>query len=245
MEQRQAQIIAEHQAGQASTAPAATDTPKTAISAPAVHRRSPVHRAIPTIALRVAPVIPPNVQPTPSADKLADTLAAAVSHAIETKSFVSTRPVGGGFTDQSAFDMPAKPGVLVGFELGIGKFMNGKVIQSLTPIYLTAAGEVRGHFYGKKCEQNILVRAKDGYAVGGLIIRGGGGLDALCVQFMKRDADSLNRDDTYYSDVIGGNINQGPQEQDADGVPVIGVSVKVGDNGALGLGVILANTPPR
>jgi hypothetical protein len=251
---RHAQAVAAQQAatqtpatGGPSSQPApSTEAPAPApvVNATAVHTRSPLRRTTPTVPLRIPPVIPPDTAATPSTDKLADTLTVAVSRAVEAKSLQATRHVGGGFADQSAFDMPAKPGVLVGFEFGIGNFMNNPVIHSLTPVYLTAAGEVRGHFYGKKCDQNISVRARDGYAVGGIIVRGGGGLDAVSVQFMKRGAESLNPEDAYYSDVIGGKLNQFAQEHSANGVPVIGTAVKVGDKGALGLGLILAGPQP-
>ncbi|MGN6369274.1 MAG: hypothetical protein ACTHN5_13520 [Phycisphaerae bacterium] len=228
----------------ATATPVAPAAPEHAPAiSPMPRARSAILRPLQTSPLRVPPIQPLNASPTPSTDKLADSFLQSLATAFSTNSFVTTHAVGGGFADQTAFDLPARPGVLIGFELGTGDFMRTKTIQSITPIYLTAAGEVRGHSYGRTGLPTITLKAKNGYAVGGITARGGGGFDGLSLIYMKRTPTALDPNDHYASQAVGADLAERAEDLSGNGTPVTGVFVKVGDRGFLGLGLVFANSP--
>jgi regulation of enolase protein 1 (concanavalin A-like superfamily) len=101
-------------------------------------------------------------------------------------------------------DVPAEGGVLIGFEVGLGKFGTNDVVDSLRPIYLTKDGEKKGEWYGKVPDKPIEVKAKAGYVVGGLTVRAALVMDGFSVMFVKLDKNQLDLKDTYQSDWVGG-----------------------------------------
>ena len=102
-------------------------------------------------------------------------------------------------------DVPEEGGVLIGFEVGLGKFVTTDVVDSLRPIYLTKDGEKKGEWYGKVPDKPIEVKAKPGYVVGGgLTVRAGLVMNAFSVTFTKLDKNQLDLKDTYKSEWVGG-----------------------------------------
>jgi hypothetical protein len=101
-------------------------------------------------------------------------------------------------------DLPEEGGVLIGFEVGLGKFAANDTVDSLRPIYLTKDGEKKGAWQGKTPDKPIEVKAKPGYVVGGLTVRAGLVVDAFSVTFMKLDKNQLDVKDSYTSEWIGG-----------------------------------------
>jgi hypothetical protein len=90
-------------------------------------------------------------------------------------------------------DAPNQGGLLIGFDVGLGKFVDREVIYALRPLYLTADGEVPSERYGlfadrhlpdksvlkTKVTRQVRVKAKPGYAVGGITLRTGLAIDGM------------------------------------------------------------------
>ena len=184
-------------------------------------------------------------------DKIVDShldrsdLFAGLRRAIRRKKFQETKVVGGAFAKHEFQEVPPEGALLIGFELGLGKFVNNDVIHYVRPIYLTAVGEKKGTAFGRVPLKVFTIKAKDGYAVGALNIRGGGGLDGLSLTFMKIDKDGLNKDVAYKSPWSGGS-GGGLGEVGGDGSPIIGICGRRSDDGKYsGLGAVIVHTGPE
>ena len=81
-------------------------------------------------------------------------------------------------------EVPPEGALLVGFDLTRGNF-DGPMVKSLTPIYLTREGIVRGETRGKPAGRVTTIQAREGYAVGGLVTRQGKRVHGFEVIFMK------------------------------------------------------------
>jgi hypothetical protein len=179
---------------------------------------------------------------------------AAAKAAAEANNLQQTRTLGGsGKTPFS--ETSANPSVLIGFELGLGKFFNLEVIYALRPIYLTAEGERRGPPHGlfqtfgaakrrSKVTRTVWVTAKPGYAVGGLTGRAGLLLNGMAVTFMRLDGGKLNPDDKYQSDWIGDRTGGSETAIDSQGMLVVGIHGKEGDVECQALGLVHV-APPK
>jgi hypothetical protein len=106
-------------------------------------------------------------------------------------------------------DCPVDGGLLIGFQVGLGR-----LVDALRPIYLTKDGEKMGEWIGKPPVKPITIKAKEGYVVGGINLKAGALIDGLSVNFMKLDKGRLQVTDNYTSDWIGG---QGGNRTDIDG----------------------------
>lgn len=149
-----------------------------------------------------------------------------------------TRILGGAFDPQFK-DEPPEGSLLVGLELGMGKFFDKDVIKAVRPIYRDAKEkEVMGKQYGTKLTRVVTVKAKAGYAVGGAEVRAGLGIDAVTVTFMRLKGDRLDPDDSYKSEFIGG-MGGSPTVLGGDGTPVIGIIGKSNKDDCTGIGLLL------
>src|SRR5207244_1857414 len=63
--------------------------------------------------------------------------------------------------------------LLIGFDIGLTKFLNSSVIGAVRPIYKTKTGEASGQWQGPVPASPLTVKARDGYVVGGLTVRKG------------------------------------------------------------------------
>ncbi len=129
-----------------------------------------------------------------------------------------------GFTlSQTTYrDVCEEGGVLIGFEVGLGKFVNNDIVNALRPIFRTKDGEKFGELHGPAPATAITVKAKPGYVVSGLAFRSALAIDGFTVTFAKLGATGLDLDDTYNSRPVGGNG---------------GNLSSIGGNGALFVGV--------
>jgi hypothetical protein len=116
------------------------------------------------------------------------------------------------------------PGVLVGFEIGGGGWFQFKVLGNLTPLYATSTGIVPGLKRGSGRGERVM--AKSGYAVGGLYIRGGEVVNTVQIIFMRVNGDglSLNPQDFYVSDWLGGEGGGKPKEISGKGRLIVGLT---------------------
>lgn len=126
-------------------------------------------------------------------------------------------------------DVAKEGGYLVGFEMGKGGWYQFSVLGGLKPIFATARGMRDGETRGKG--KGTRVVAKEGYAVGGLMVRYGEVVNGVQIIFMKINPDglSLNRLDFYQTDWIGGEGGGKPKELSAKGKMVVGVIGGSGD----------------
>jgi hypothetical protein len=140
--------------------------------------------------------------------------------------------VGGAFAQNTFEELPQGGAILIGFRYTTkdgGRFPN--VIQ---PIFLTAGGEVFGKVYGIP-ERGVpvqIAKAKPGYAVGALFVRGGGGFDAFQPIFMRVKGNGLDITDRYEGPYVGGQ-GGGSRTLGGDGNFIVGVHGKINDKGKM------------
>jgi hypothetical protein len=181
-------------------------------------------------------------QDSPAMDQNLDpAMVAAVTTANQNKTFQCTSIVGGAFASIPFQDI-CPDGVLIGFRLGYGKFVNDRTISFVQPIYMTASGETLGQGFGKRPPEPLEVKAPPGYAVGSAIIGGGGNLDSLTLTFMHITGDRLDLNDARVTEKLGGT-GMSVTSLGGDGIPAIGISGRVNEDGkALGLGVVFLSS---
>jgi hypothetical protein len=138
-------------------------------------------------------------------------------------------------------DVCEEGGVLIGFQVGLGKFTNNDIVKSLRPIYLTKKGEKFGNWQGPAPAAPVTIKAKPGYVVSSIIVRSALALDALTLTFAKLGKEGLDLSDTYNSEQVGGNGGR-PAEVSGKGALFVGVTGHLGADGApssLGLVAVL------
>jgi hypothetical protein len=139
------------------------------------------------------PARPPGVPPE---------IPALVQKAVRDKNWTRTNMV--GFPLHTEFEeIPPQGGLLIGFEVTLGKFLQNDVINSIRPIYLGEKGEFFGEVRGKPTDRKVTVKAKKGYAVGAVTLNAHLLIDGMKVTFMRVDKKFLDPDDSYLSEPIG------------------------------------------
>jgi predicted Zn finger-like uncharacterized protein len=96
-------------------------------------------------------------------------------------------------------------GVLIGFEVGYGKFLNNATINALRPIYRTKDGEKMGPWHGPAPASPATFKAKAGYVVGGMKVGSSINLDGFSLTFTRLGNDGLDLKDSYTSEWAGGS----------------------------------------
>ncbi|MBI3822811.1 MAG: hypothetical protein HY289_09045 [Planctomycetes bacterium] len=96
-------------------------------------------------------------------------------------------------------ELPPEGALLIGFYGDAGDWMG-----YVQPIFLSADGEKPGRAYGQPKNRVMIVKAKDGYAVGQLYVRAGDLFNGFGVKFMKVKAHGLDVNDSYESEYVGG-----------------------------------------
>jgi hypothetical protein len=123
-------------------------------------------------------------------------------------------------------DVPDDGGILIGFDL----HWDGEascMIDCMRPIYLTAKGEIQGHRCGAWPHKTI--KAKPGYAVGGLRYRATNktqlvrGFFQVQVDFMQIDGTRLDPNDSYHEEFGFGPIGEVSGVLGGTGAPIVGV----------------------
>ena len=149
----------------------------------------------------------------------------------------ATQILGGAFDPVFRDDAPAGA-ILIGFEIGMGKFFNNDVIRALRPIYRTPDGkEVMGKQYGSDLARVVTVKAKAGYAVGGAHVPAGLGIDAIDLIFMRVKNGKLDPSDSYKSGRNGGP-GGGPTTLNGGGATVVGIVGKSKPDLCSGIGLV-------
>jgi hypothetical protein len=149
-----------------------------------------------------------------------------------------TKIQGGAFDPEFTDTAPAG-GLLVGFEFGLGRFVNNEVIKAGRPIYRVGDMDVPGKQYGNDMNRAVKVVAKQGYAVGAISVKAGLVADGLSVTFMKVDNGRLDPKDSYDSEWIGGKGGGNAERLGGDGTAVIGMIGKSNKTELTGVGLLL------
>ena len=153
-------------------------------------------------------------------------LAQRLKAAIDGRTIQRLGPVGSTERDKSKEgegwnDLPKTGSLLVGFEYANGRWKDAPMVKALRPIFLTPTGIVSGKARGIPYKDYKTIKAKEGFAVSGLIVNPGkerlGGFQVI---FAKIDS---GKAETYKSEWIGGEITDG--------------AVTLGGDGKLGVGV--------
>lgn len=157
----------------------------------------------------------------------------ALRDGIKKKAHKSSGLTGGAFVQKTFEEIPPEGALLIGFYYTTSS--NGQYPAYMQPIWLTSRGEKVGQAYGKpdpKAKVQLL-KAKRGYAVGGVTIRGGGGFDAFELTFMKIDKKGMKKDGMYQSEHVGGK-GGGEGKYGGDGSFIVGIHGKKNDDGLMG-----------
>jgi hypothetical protein len=144
-----------------------------------------------------------------------------------------------GSQDPIVKDRPTDEGLLIGFEVGTRR--DDPIVLAATPIYMTTNGEERGKAYGNVFERRLIAKAKDGYAVGGLVLRCGGAIDGFYLIYMKvKTGATLDVNDSYQSEWIGNHGGGPPILLGCTGETVVGFQAagRPGDR-LSGLGLLM------
>ncbi len=141
------------------------------------------------------------------------------------RSYKTNASIGGPFANVPFDENHAAGGILIGFFAGED---DGNHVGFLQPIYLTAQAEQVGKAYGAIHRPVQCLKAKGGYALGGVNLRTGGIIDALTLVYMRVDGERLNPADSYTSATLGGQ-GGGPTNFASNGGLLIGIHGKTMD----------------
>jgi hypothetical protein len=164
-------------------------------------------------------------------DKVA--MWAGIRKAIADKEIKKWFIVGGGFHRKEFTEIPEAGGILIGFYYSTAS--GGKYPGGVQPIWQTAGGEVKGKAYGtvERGAKVEVTRAKPGYAVGAIYVRGGGGFDQFKPIYMRIKGGGVDPEDKYEGPQVGGfGGNEGTVG--GDGNFIIGLHGKLTDKNAMG-----------
>ena len=191
------------------------------------------------------------------ADDDAGPLLAFVQSAVADGRVEQSRVLGFNTPNKQFTETPDEGGVLVGLDLGVGKFFNIEIVYAVRALYLTRHGDLRlqdhglfrdkrlanGKILKSKVLHTVHIQAKPGYAVGGLTLRSGLDINGLSLTYMKIDGQALDPLQSYTSDWVGDRTGGGEASIDGNGAPVVGVFGSQDDEHASALGLIYASLP--
>jgi hypothetical protein len=189
---------------------------------------------------------------------MAGAIFTAARAAVDAGRVESSKPL--GFHNKRGLfnELPADGAVLVGFDVGIGKFLDIETVYALRAVYMTANGETSGQehglFYGQrkvgkrtyksKVLRRVRVLARPGYAVGGVTLRSGLNINGLSLTFMRINGRSLDPRQSYTSEWVGDRTGGNEAYMGGDGAPVVGIHGSQDVEHVSSLGLVYMNQPP-
>jgi hypothetical protein len=152
-------------------------------------------------------------------------------------------------TDAEFSDFRTDGSILIGFEVGTNE---RAIVSYLRPIWLTPGGvEEFGTAYGKKSATVTTLKAKDGYAVSGIMVSKGGhnfldGFSLLYTKKVPKKGLSTNKKDVYVGEWVGEPSRKATAEtvSTSGGFPIVGFSgpCDLHDGGMIrGMGLTVPN----
>jgi hypothetical protein len=151
-------------------------------------------------------------------------------------------PVSGPAGSKNPFADVQRSGVLVGLDVDLGK----EGLSGLRPIYLTSQGvySPKGFgSFGAKTTYVAQLKAKPGYAIGGLKLKQADGVRAVNIIYMKMNGAVLDEKDSYESGWAG-NTKVGSEVLiDGHGAPLVGLHGNEDDDKVIGVGIQCVKNP--
>jgi hypothetical protein len=154
-------------------------------------------------------------------------------------------------------DAPDGGGVLIGFDLGVGKFFDIETIYAARAVFMTPGGDEEmpdhGLFRNKvlpkktlktQVRRTVHLRAKPGYAVGAMTLRSGLNINGLSLTYMRMRGKALDPNDSYESEWVADRTGGGEASVGGDGAPVVGVFGTQDDEKVSSLGLTFVAAPP-
>jgi S1-C subfamily serine protease len=178
---------------------------------------------------------------SPAALKITGDVFAFVQEAVRDKRLADVDIRGFTLSQNTYRDVCEEGGVLIGFQVGLGKFGANDIVNALRPIFRTKDGEKFGKWQGPAPAAPITVKAKPGYVVSGMAMRTQLAIDGFTLTFAKLGADGLDLKDTYNSEPAGGN-GGGPSSIGGNGALFVGAMGHLNRGGSpcsLGLVAVL------
>jgi len=166
-----------------------------------------------------------------------------VQQRVREKKLIDTGVAGMQMAKTSYRQIPTDGGILIGFQVGQGKFVNSPIVDALRPIYSTKNGKQMGSWIGPQPANPITVQAKPGYFVSDISIRTGLLIDGLSLRFTKLDNNRIQVADQYDSEWVGGKGGN-PSMIGGQGLLIVGVYGDLNDKGSpCSLGLIAVEMP--
>jgi S1-C subfamily serine protease len=135
-------------------------------------------------------------------------------------------------------DVAPDGGLLVGLEVVIGRPIRDELVLSVRPIYRAGEKETFGRQFGTVLDSPTTVKAKPGYAVGGIAAKARNVCDGFSITFMKVTGGKLDPTDRYESEWVGWNGGVAAVRVESDGTPVVGFVGRANDRDVTGIGVL-------
>ena len=135
-------------------------------------------------------------------------------------------------------DHAPQDGLLVGFEIGLGPAFGVELVKAVRPIYRADDAETLGDQHGTAPKSAIVVKAKEGYAVGAVTVRSGLVVNGLSVTFMRVLVGKLDPADSYQSEWVGDRTGGSETTLKGDGKSVIGIVGNASDTECTGIGLL-------
>ena len=126
-------------------------------------------------------------------------------------------------------ETPAAGGILIGFRFA----GTATHVEWLQPIYLGSKGEFNGAAFGKPRVPVSIIKAKDGYAIGSILVHSAGKyLYGFEPNFVKLNKRALDPSDTYRGNAIGST--SGSKDTVGDGSsPIVGIHGRISPTAAV------------
>lgn len=135
-------------------------------------------------------------------------------------------------------DTAPADGLLVGLEVVIGRPFADELVRSVRPIYRVGEKESFGKQFGTTTDNPVTLKAKAGYAVGGITAKARNWCDGFSLTFMKLTDGKLDPTDSYESDWLGWNGQVQATKVASDGTPVLGLAGRANDKDVNGIGLL-------
>lgn len=135
-------------------------------------------------------------------------------------------------------DVAPNGGMLIGLEIGVGKFGPWDTIKAVRPIYRVDGKEEFGKQHGTKPASPITIKAREGYALGAISCISGLNFDGFLLTFMRVKDGKLDPSDAYDSEWVGQVANKPRTRLGGDGTPVVGIAGRGTEREVNGLGLL-------
>src|SRR5262245_2704783 len=182
---------------------------------------------------------------------------AAAQCAIRDGRIEKSRVLGFHHPKREFTELPAQGALLIGFDLGVGRFFDIETVYALRPVYRTAWGEttVRDHglfrdrwMTGKKVVKTKVVRtvslrARPGYAVGSITLRSGLNINGLSLTYMRINGRTLDPERACTSAWVGDRTGGSEASMSGNGAPVVGLFGSEDTEHTQSLGLLFVKGP--